>query len=184
MNLIFKFHVKHTCRMKKLLLSSILLSSLLSFSTTNYTHPIHISIAEVDYFSQKQEIQVALKIFTDDLESAIRKEERSVYLDTSKEVGNADSYIENYVHKHFKIKINNKENLPISYVGKEYIDDATWIYFSYKTTKKVKSITIKNAVIVDLHDSQRNIVHLKKDRKLIDTKHFTKKQTSFTFNIK
>ena len=176
--------MKHICLMKQIFLSTILLLGFSNFSTINDAHPIHISVAEVDYFLQKQEIQVALKVFTDDLESAIRKEVRNIYLDTSKEIDNADDYIKNYVNKHFKVKTNNKENLQINYIGKEYIDDATWIYFSYETTKKVKSITIQNTVIIDLHDSQRNLVHLKKDRKFIDTKHFTKKQTSFTFNLK
>ena len=176
--------MKHICLMKQILLLSISLLVFLNFSTMNDIHPIHISVAEVDYFSQKQEIQVALKIFTDDLESAIRKEARGIYLDTSKEIDNADDYIKKYVDKHFKVKTNNKENLQINYIGKEYVDDATWIYFSYGTTKKVKSITIQNTVIINLHDSQRNLVHLKKDRKLIDTKHFTKKQTSFTFDTK
>ena len=36
-------------------------------------HSIHISISEVDYFSEKKEIQVALKIYTDDLEASIKK---------------------------------------------------------------------------------------------------------------
>lgn len=169
--------------MKQLFLIITVSIIALGFTNSNI-HPIYLSVAEVDYFTEKREIQVALKIFTDDLEAAIRKEGKKVNLDTPKEIENADVYIEQYLKKKFNIKVNNKENLPVNYVGKEYLDDATWIYFSYKTPKRVKTITIKNSVITELYDSQKNLTHLKKDRTLINSKHFTKKRSTATFNIK
>lgn len=168
--------------MKQLFLIIMLSASAFGFSTNE--HPIYVSIAEVDYFTEKREIQVALKIFTDDLEKAIRKEGKKVNLDTPKEIKTADIYIKNYLKDKFKIKVNEKENLPINYVGKEYIDDATWMYFSYKTPKRVKTITIKNSVITELYPSQKNLTHLKKDRIIIDSKHFTKKCSTATFTLK
>lgn len=168
--------------MKQLFLIIILSVFAFGFSTTE-NHPIYLSIAEVDYFTEKREIQVALKIFTDDLEAAIRKEGKKMYLDTPKEIKDADVYIEKYLKKTFNIKVNGKESLPINYVGKEHLDDATWMYFSYKTPKRVKTITIKNSVITELYDSQKNLTHLKKDRITIDSKHFTKKRSTATFNI-
>jgi len=177
-----KFHVKHNQSMKQIFL--IVAIPLLSLGSTTIKHPIYVSITEVDYVSKKQEIQVALKIFTDDLEAAIRKEGKEVNLDTPKEIKNSNSYIKNYIDKHFKVNINHREDLQINYAGKEYIDDATWVYYSYKTSKKVKSITIQNTVIFDIHDSQKNLTHLRKDKKLVNSKYFTKKQTVFTFDIK
>lgn len=168
--------------MKQLFLIIMLSASAFGFSTNE--HPIYVSIAEVDYFTEKREIQVALKIFTDDLEKAIRKEGKKVNLDTPKEIKTADIYIKNYLKDKFNIKVNEKENLSINYVGKEYIDDATWMYFSYKTPKRVKTITIKNSVITELYPSQKNLTHLKKDRIIIDSKHFTKKRSTATFTLK
>lgn len=170
--------------MKHLLLILIVAISTISFTKTD-NHAIYVSIAEVDYFSKQREIQVALKIFTDDLEMGIRKESKHVNLDTPKEIKDSDFYIKKYLKSRFTIKTNDKQVLKISYAGKEYIDDATWIYFSYKETpKKIKKITIKNSVITELHRQQKNLTHFKKNRILIKSKHLTKKRSTVTINLK
>ena len=47
----------------------------------------------------------------------------------------------------------------------------------------VREVT-KNSVITELYPSQKNLTHLKKDRIIIDSKHFTKKRSTATFTLK
>ena len=149
-------------------LSILLLLSIFSFGfTTSEVHKFYTSLTEIDYLTDKREIQVALKIFTDDLEDAIKKDDgKQLYLDTSKEIENTDAYLKKYLLNNFTIKIKEKQQT-MQYAGKEYIDDATWVYFKYSDLpKRIKSISITNNVIISLHRKQKNLINFKKDRKL------------------
>jgi len=157
--------------MKKVFL--VLLIGVLSFGFVNFElHPIHISIAEVDYFTKKNEIQVALNIFTDDLEKAIAENGVKLSLDSSKEIDNADEYIEIYLNKYFKIYYKSEDVNKIGelvYLGKEHVEDATWMYFSYKVDSNIDEVEILNNVIVDIYDDQRNIINFNVDREIYKT---------------
>lgn len=162
----------------------ILILSTVTFGfTTNENHDYFVSIAEVDYFPAKKELQVAIRIFTDDLELAIQKDGKRLYLDTSKEIKDADVYIQKYMNKNFQLKANDKIQT-LEYVGKEYNDDATWIYFKYiELPKKTKSIIIKNSVIIAVHPKQTNMTHFRKNRKLVSSSNLGKDKTTMTINL-
>lgn len=167
--------------MKQQLLILLLSVFTFGFTETN-VHPIHISLAEVDYRTDKKEIQVALKIFTDDLEDAIKADGKRLYLDSSKEIKNADTYVKQYLERNFKVTVDKKQPV-LKYLGKEYIDDGTWVYFYYTgVSKRAKSISIKNTVITSLHSGQKNIMNVKKDKKLVKSK--TLKKGNATMIIK
>jgi hypothetical protein len=140
-------------------------------------HPMYVSVSEVDYLTKKQEIQVALKIFTDDLERAVKVSGKPLYLDTSKEVADADEHLQTYLKQHFKVKVQ-KKMLPMHYAGKEYLDGATWLYFSFSKTPKTKSIEIINDVVTEVYDEQKNLVHFRKDRTLLKSAYLSKSQTT------
>jgi len=168
--------------MKQLFL--VLILSISGFGFLNIdVHPIHISIAEVDYFTDKKEIQVALKVFTDDLESAIRIDGKKLDLDSPKEVDDAGDYIKKYLAKNFKI-ITDKKQPVLNYTGKEYIDDAVWIYFYYTDiSKRTKSIIIQNTVVMSLHSNQNNLTHFRKNRKLLKSKNLKKNSSTMIINL-
>jgi hypothetical protein len=161
----------------------ILILSIFTFGfTTNENHDFFVSVAEVDYFPVKKEIQVAINIFTDDLELAIQKDGKRLYLDTSTELKDADTYIQKYLNKNFQLKANDKIQI-LEYIGKEYVNDATWIYFKYvNLPKKTKSITIKNSVIVAVHPKQTNMTHFRKNRTLVASSNLGKDR--LTMDIK
>jgi hypothetical protein len=176
------FHMKPFFFKKAIFL--LFASLFLSGSPT--PHPTHISIAEVDFFSNKKEIQVAAKVFTDDFDAAIQKiSEKSMYLDTKKENPQADEWIKTYLQANFKIKINQKTVLNLNYVGKEYIDDATWVYFSYPfAAKKIQSLEVTNTLVFDLFDDQKNVVNIRKDRKAVKTDFTTPNNKNIVWKAK
>jgi hypothetical protein len=165
------------------LLFILILSTFTFGFITNENHDFFVSVAEVDYFPAKKEIQVALKTFTDDLELAIQKDGKRLYLDTSKEIKNADTYIQKYLTLNFQLRINDKAQI-LTYIGKEYVDGATWIYFKYTNLpKKPKSITIKNSVIIAIHPKQTNMTHFKKNRTLVSSSNLGKTTSTMTINL-
>lgn len=173
-NLSNAFHVKHFI-MKKIILIFLFASFSLNFASSEEEHPIYISIAEVEYLTGKGEIQCALKIFTDDLELAIRETGVKLNLDSAKEIETSDIYIEKYVKNNFQLDAN-ADISEMQYVGKEYEEASTWIYFSFNVETELKELKVLNKVIIDLYESQKNIINIRKNRKLIKTT-FTNKKT-------
>lgn len=147
-------------------------------------HPIHISIAEVDYFTDKKEIQVGLRIYTDDLEAAIRKSGVVLGLDSSKEKTDSDKYLKGFIEADFKITANIGNGIgEMKYIGKEYEDAATWLYFTYDVNSDIDNIKILNKVILNIYDDQKNIINFRKNRKLIKTGQTYKKAKYFKIEM-
>lgn len=170
--------------MKKIYLTLTIAFFCLAFKGEDL-HSIHISIAEVDYFTDKKEIQVALKVFTDDLEASMVVDNKSkLNLDSPKEAKGADGFIEKYLKANFKIDSNveNKDN-GFKYLGKEYEDAATWMYFSYELDTNIKEVKILNKVVLNIYADQKNVINFRKDRELIKTTFTNKKSKSIKIDL-
>lgn len=135
-------------------------------------HPIHLSITEMDFKAkgEKTEIQISHKIFIDDLENALRNNYKSVFenskpnLSTSTQHQEAEKYIYSYLKKTVGITINSQKK-EINYIGFEFEDDVIWIYgiVEKPNSTEKESIFIKNMILMDLFDDQRNMLYLTKE---------------------
>ena len=135
-------------------------------------HAIHLSITEMDFKvkGEKTEIQIAHKIFVDDLEKALRKNYSEEFknskpnLSTKTQHKEAQKYIYDYLKKVIDVKINSKKE-EINYIGVEFEDDVVWIYgvLNKQNSTEKESIFIKNMILMDLFDDQRNMLYLTKE---------------------
>ena len=120
-------------------------------------HAFHTSLAQVSYNSKTQLFEVSLRVFADDLEEVLSKEaSRKVRLDESTQ---HDQLIEAYVKKQFGMLDKNGRKIPMTFVGKEFEADATWIYLEIPLPKKTVDLRLQNALLIDLFDDQTNVVN-------------------------
>lgn len=141
----------------------ILLVPLFAFTAI---HKYYISVTQIDYFPNKQSVQITSRIFIDDLEKLLRERyDDTITLSSGVEESMADSYIEKYLLEKIKIKINGKEARMV-FIGKEYDVDMVKCYLEIEKVKKIESIEISNQVFFDLFDDQQNIVKTKIHSKL------------------
>ncbi len=158
---------------------------LLAFSLFSFVpkHAMHLSITEMDFKvkGKTTEIQISHKIFVDDLEKALRKNYSEVFKDMKPNIStktqhkDAQIYIYQYLKKIMNVKIDAKKQ-EIKYLGVEFEGDIIWIYgmIEKPTSNKKESIFIKNMILIDLFDDQRNMLYL--------TKNNTKEFLNFTFD--
>jgi len=135
---------------------------------------------------EKTEIQISHKIFIDDLEKALIKNYLIIFekakpdISTKTQHKEAEKYIYEYLKKVVDLKIDfQKED--IKYIGLEFEDDVVWIYgivekINTKPNEK-ESIFIKNMILMDLFDDQRNMLYLTKEN---SDKEKTKEFLNFT----
>jgi len=109
-------------------------------------------------------LQIMHKIFYDDLEEHIEREEKNagrevnLQLGSEKEHPKADDYIRKYVQRHFTLIANGK-TYSGTYLGKEYETDALWIYLEVEKVKRPQQLDIGNTFLIPFHEDQHNFVH-------------------------
>lgn len=141
--------------------SIISVISLLFFGWKMRPHPIHIGVTELYLNEKEKRVEVMIRLFTDDLEEALRKRYNiHAFFDTPKQHPQVNEYIKKYLEENFKLTINKKV-VNYRFVGRETEADAQWIYAEVAGINKWNSVRVRNELLFDLFDDQEHFVHLK-----------------------
>lgn len=122
-------------------------------------HDFHTSITRMDYNVKEKSFEISIRVFTDDLEKALSKDnngQKIVVVNNDKN----DPLVEKYIRKHFALVSSQKQKKAYSYVGKEQEADATWIYIEIPHQEAVTGFSLQNTIMHDLFDDQINLVNL------------------------
>lgn len=130
----------------------------LLYSFMSY-HKFYVSVTQIDYNEKKSRIEIASRIFIDDLEKVLNKKTGEImYLATKKENEKARNFIENYLIEKTKYKINGNELNQI-FLGFEYEDDVIICYSKIDYSKKITTFGCQNNILFDGFSDQQNIIH-------------------------
>lgn len=142
-------------------------------------HPFHVSVAQVRYNEQNKSLEIALKLFTDDLENALTGSfgNQGWNLATPKQLPAADQYVRNYLKPRFAVKQNNKI-LTWNWIGAEYGMDAVWCYLELYNFDENAGFEWRNIVFLEIFSDQKNIGHFEigNDKISVYTTHNQRKQ--------
>lgn len=142
--------------------------------TLSFTyHEFYVSVTEGHYDETEHTLQFTMKFIGHDLEKALEiAGTPDLNLGTVKELPDANSYLLKYISSKFSIK-NNNNLLSLKIIGKEVgNDDYIYCYIESEKIKKVNTLEIYNALLIELFSGQENILHID----ILDKKH------SITFN--
>ena len=121
-------------------------------------HAFHTSITRVDYNAKDKTFEVSMRVFTDDLELALGKDNAGRKFAVVNGDAN-DSFVEKYVRKHFALLNAQKQKKTYTYVGKEQEGEATWIYFEIPCREAINGFAIEQAIFFEVFDDQTNLVN-------------------------
>ncbi len=122
-------------------------------------HPVHTSITQMQYNAAEKTFEVSLRVFTDDLEEALTKENNNQRVRLSDKDANGP-LVERYVRKHFGLTSASRQRKPYRYLGKEQEVDATWIYIEIPYTEPVQGSLLQQSMLTDVFDDQMNLVNV------------------------
>tara|TARA_A100001015_G_scaffold200061_1_gene223383 strand:+ start:361 stop:876 length:516 start_codon:yes stop_codon:yes gene_type:complete len=129
-----------------------------SVTISNYNHPYYLSATRVLYSKTYNQFQCTSRFFIDDLESLYKSKlvNNEIYKFEKKKF---EVFLKEYLKENFIILyddiIQNQ-----TFVGTEFLNDIIIIYFEYQIKSDFKKITIKNSVLMNHINEQKNIVHL------------------------
>lgn len=128
-------------------------------------HDFHVSVCEVEYDAQRKALEVTHKLFLDDLEQSLIKWSGNTDIDVINPEDKTafQELLGKYILENFAVKANEK-NLNMVYLGAEIEGDVMYCYIDIVGLKKIKSLEIKNTILMNVFDDQTNIVHIEVDK--------------------
>ena len=125
-------------------------------------HPYYVSVIEVECSSRSGTVGVSCKIFTDDLEEALKKEGV-----TGLDIVKGDSArhaqgVASYLRRHLAMSAGGKP-VDLRFLGFENDSEATWCYFEQTGVKDFRSIRVTSDLLYETRKEQINILHVTVD---------------------
>jgi hypothetical protein len=135
----------------------VLLGLLLGFSLV---HPLHISVTEIAFDEKEKELEIIMRVFTDDLETSIRATRKDETIDILSPKGTStDQLIQEYILPHLAVTLDGKlQNL--NYLGHEEEGQALLCYIQVSNVKKWKTIGVRNDAMMEIYDDQSNLINV------------------------
>ena len=138
----------------------ILLICLLGLGKTLQAHPFYVSVTEIHYRPAKQELQISMKTFSDDLEHALDEQGLPGHrLGAENAPDSLQAGMVDYLKSCFRIVVNGQP-MAWNYLGCEVRPDATWHYMVVRACPSLRAINICNRVFFQLYDRQRNLIRI------------------------
>lgn len=138
----------------------VFIALLLFLPSQANNHKYFFSFTEINYNPGNKKLEVAVKVFFDDLQEAILTEQD---IEIDDPVEDYSKNIEKFVRTHFSIK-NSDGPVKLKWIGVETELDAVWIYLESDTMDFVPNWTIENTMFVDLFPSQNNMINFYPDK--------------------
>lgn len=142
-------------------ISLILASFFLLSAFKSGTHEFYLSVTEIEYNNEEQSLQIITRVFIDDFQNVLNERyNEELQLSEDDEEGPVRENIEKYLSQKLRLNANGKE-LQLNYLGKEYDADQLVLYIEVENVAPFNKIEVTNAILTDLFDDQKNVVHVK-----------------------
>jgi len=131
---------------------SFVLNFLLNF------HPFFVSLIEIKENSEKKQIEVSCRIFTDDLEKALKSAHLGIHdLAHPLQSKETEMVVAKYINQHVMIEVDGKKQV-LNFIGFEIEEDACWSYFESSLPANPKRIHIHDEILYEAHPEQVNMI--------------------------
>ncbi len=132
------------------------------FTKLEDKHPLHVSTTEISFNAKEKSLEISVRIFTDDFETALAKQfNTKVDLNKASMQKAMDELIKKYLNSHLQYRVNGKVS-SASYVGFEKDIEATNIYLEIDGVSALQQMNVSNSILYELYDDQMNILHVEK----------------------
>jgi hypothetical protein len=138
----------------------LLLPVLLLAALTGWAHAYHATIMDVRYNPARQQLEVALKVFTDDFEQAL-----SAGQPTAISLGQSPRPLVTQLttallRKSLVFSAGPGEALPLQLIGLQKENDAHWLYCTIRLPRPLTGFTLRHRLLLDIFPDQMNIVNV------------------------
>jgi hypothetical protein len=133
-------------------------------------HPFFVSMTDINYNNKEKELEISVRIFTDDLENTLRKYHGTkIDILHPADIKQMNGFVDEYIQKHLQLQVNGSP-VQMSFLGYEEQSESIWSYFEVKNVNDVQKLSIVNSLLHDYNTNQVNMIHAKANDKEYSTK--------------
>jgi hypothetical protein len=124
------------------------------------THPIYVSVTEIQHNAKDKALEISCKIFTGDFENILKSKTTSkINLLQPADKKLMESLVNQYIQQHLKIKVDGKLKT-MEFLGYEQNEDAIQSYFEIDDVATLKKIDIQDDILYEYKSEQISIIHV------------------------
>ncbi len=124
------------------------------------THPVHVSSTQIELSGDERRLNVTVRLFTDDLEDALRAFGHPVAIATSP-VAAVDSALSAFLRAHLSLSLDGRPPTSGRVTGHRQDPEATTVTFEVPLRTVPGTIAVVQRVFFDRFDDQVNLIHLR-----------------------
>ncbi|MEQ9064590.1 MAG: hypothetical protein RIE58_10470 [Vicingaceae bacterium] len=134
---------------------------LILFSVFTFFHEYHVSITEIHFNEETNQVEISIKLFIDDFEKAMNISGNNIRVKDDLSEAKVRQSIEDYLDNHFTLHVNGNP-LVLKYLGAEWDEDlhSFFVLLESPSPEDIQRLEIFNNVFVEVSDQQENIHHL------------------------
>ncbi len=123
------------------------------------SHPIYVSVTEIEHNSKEKTLEVSCKIFTDDFEKTLRQAYKThVDLLQPKDKNAMNNLVKDYVTKHLQIKADGKA-VALEFIGYEQQEEGIVSFYQVSNIASVKKMEVTDNILFEYKKEQISIIH-------------------------
>lgn len=123
-------------------------------------HPIFVSVTTIEHNASAKTLEISCKIFTDDLETTLRKKYNTkVDLLDVKFAPAMNKLVNDYIQKHLMVKADGK-TVVLNFIGFEQQEEGIITYFEVKNISKLTKLEVVDTILYDEKPQQLQIIHV------------------------
>lgn len=135
--------------------------ALAALAVCAHGHTYHASIAQVEYITAKQALEVMVWLHTEDIERAFQAAHGpQANFDDAKA---AERFVAGYLQQHFVLRDKQGQPLAQRWVGMELKVNFLTVYLELPLPQGYAGVTLDNRILLDRLPDQTNSVQVKQD---------------------
>lgn len=124
------------------------------------SHPLHVSVTEINHNAAEKTLEISCKLFTDDFEKVLGMNYKTkIDLINPSDRPAMERLVNQFVQGHLKIEVDGRP-VQLHYLGYEKDNDAIYSYFQANDIPAAKKIAITNSLMHELYSDQINLMHV------------------------
>ena len=121
-------------------------------------HKFYMGIYQVEYAPAKKRVQIAMRLFVDDCNTALYQNyNQKTKLGDKQETVAEVNLLTTYIQAHFKVVVNGN-SYPIQFKRKELDNNVLICYYTCENVPKLSRVVIENTVFTDVFSEQQNMI--------------------------
>ena len=122
-------------------------------------HAYHSTITELRYNAAKKQLELSVKVFTDDFEKAL-SQGQPTRVNLTDAGPRPLALATTYLQRTLQVSTPAGAPLPLQVLGMQAENDGYWLYCKVPLPGPVSSVKLRQAVLLDAFSDQMNIVNV------------------------